>query len=72
MDGRSGDLVDVGGREQFWKLYFYGIATRNLLAVTVGSLAAACMAVILDSFIEAFSGLRPIETQALRRRDTGP
>ena len=64
-------LSTLVGASSFGNYIFTGLQTRNLLAVTVGSLAAACMAVILTVSLEAFSGLRPIETQALSRLDTG-
>ena len=44
-------LSTLVGASSFGNYIFTGLQTRNLLAVTVGSLAAACMAVILDSLI---------------------
>jgi osmoprotectant transport system permease protein len=44
-------LSTLVGAISFGNYIFTGLQTRNLLAVTVGSLAAACMAVILDSLI---------------------
>ena len=44
-------LSTLVGATSFGNYIFTGLQIRNLVAVTVGSLAAALMAVILDSFI---------------------
>ena len=44
-------LSTLVGATSFGNYIFTGLQTRNLVAVTVGSLAAALMAVILDSII---------------------
>ena len=56
-------LSTLVGASSFGNYIFTGLQTRNLLAVTVGSLAAASMAVILDSLIGGFSGWRPTEAR---------
>lgn len=44
-------LSTLVGATSFGNYIFTGLQTRNLLAVTIGSIAAALMAVILDSII---------------------
>lgn len=56
-------LSTLVGATSFGNYIFTGLQTRNLVAVTVGSMAAALMAIILDSIIGA------IEWLAERRND---
>ena len=44
-------LSTLGGATSFGNYIFTGLQTRNLIAVTVGSIAAATMAVVLDALI---------------------
>ena len=64
-------LSTLVGATSLGNYIFTGLQTRNLLAVTVGSLSAACMAIILDSFIGGLQWLaanRNTDADANRRR----
>ena len=50
-------LSTLVGATSFGNYIFTGLQTRNLLAVTVGSLAAAAMAVVLDAMIAGLQWL---------------
>ena len=64
-------LSTLVGASSFGNYIFTGLQTRNLIAVTVGSLAAVCMAVILDSLIGGLQWLaanRSADAQSARYR----
>ncbi|MBM88674.1 MAG: ABC transporter permease [Gammaproteobacteria bacterium] len=60
-------LSTLVGATSFGNYIFTGLQTRNLVAVTVGSLAAALMALVLDSLIGGFQWL--IEKRNHRESD---
>lgn len=60
-------LSTLVGATSFGNYIFTGIQTRNLVAVTVGSIAAALMAVTLDGLI---GGVQWISERQVKRRNT--
>jgi osmoprotectant transport system permease protein len=59
-------LSTLVGATSFGNYIFTGLQTRNLLAVTVGSVAAALMAVVLDSIIAGIEWLAEHRNDAER------
>ncbi len=61
-------LSTLVGATSFGNYIFTGIQTRNIVAITVGSLAAALMAIILDSVIGGIQWLSENDVTTTTRR----
>lgn len=61
-------LSTLAGATSFGNYIFTGIQTRNLVAVTVGSIAAAIMSVVLDSVIGGLQWLMETDLTSTSRR----